>query len=214
MSNANSQLFNQFQTKHQERVKENKQSLRKELRKLRRNLSPVEQKIASRNFIKQINSSQLLLKHSYIALYLGNDGELNPEILIKQLWKKKKQVFLPVIHPLSKNSLRFCLIDSRTKFTKNRFGILEPVYDPSKLIQRRFLSLVLMPLVAFDKTGNRMGMGGGFYDRSFAYKAKLKNSKPKLIGVAHHFQEKACLPTEAWDIPLDGICTDKHYYNF
>ncbi len=164
--------------------------------------------------IKQITQSKLLLRHRHIALYLGNDGELNPHKLIKQLWKQKKQAYLPVIHPIFQNSLCFCRITSDTKFVKNKFGIFEPDFRLSKRLSNKFLSLTLMPLVAFDKAGNRMGMGGGFYDRSFAYKATSKYSKPKLIGVAHEFQKQEALPLEKWDIPLNGVLTDQHFYQF
>ena len=192
----------------------NKKRLRDIIRRQRRSLSNTQQEQASKNLIKQIKRSKLLLKHQHIALYLGNDGELNPEILINILWKYKKQAYLPVIHPLLKNKLCFCHIKPNTQFIKNRYGILEPSYKYTKSIQQRHLSLVLMPLVAFDNKGNRMGMGGGFYDRSFAYKAKKKQSKPKLIGIAHAFQEQKSLPIEKWDIPLDGVLTDQHFFQF
>src|SRR5690606_17683083 len=103
-------------------------------------------------------------------------------------------------------------VTPNTKFVKNKFGILEPDFKRTKYLPKKNLSLVFMPLVAFDKAGNRMGMGGGFYDRSFAYKAKLKQSKPKLIGLAHAFQELEYLPTEEWDIPLEGVLTDQKFY--
>jgi 5-formyltetrahydrofolate cyclo-ligase len=195
-------------------IKDNKKKLRAEIRKQRRSLSHTQQKKASANLIKQIKKSKLLLRHQHIALYLGNDGELNPQPLIKQLWKQKKQVYLPVIHPFYGNRLCFCQVSPKSRLLKNKFGILEPDFKYSKCFSRKSLSLVLMPLVAFDKDGNRMGMGGGFYDRSFAYKAEFKHCRPKLIGLAHSFQEQECLPIEKWDIPLEGVLTDQQFYQF
>jgi 5-formyltetrahydrofolate cyclo-ligase len=214
MSNLNSQTLSYTPHQRHTDIQEDKKKLRSTLRKQRRSLSYLEQKAASKNLIIQINQSKLLLKHQHIALYLGNDGELNPEILINKLWKQKKHVYLPVLHPFYKNTLCFCRMKPESKLIKNRFGILEPYFKYSKSIQKRFLSLVLMPLVAFDKTGNRIGMGGGFYDRSFSYKANSKHCKPKLIGVAHAFQEQNSLPLEKWDIPLEGVLTDKTFYQF
>jgi 5-formyltetrahydrofolate cyclo-ligase len=214
MSNLNSQTLSYTPHQRHTDIQEDKKKLRSTLRKQRRSLSYLEQKAASKNLIIQINQSKLLLKHQHIALYLGNDGELNPEILINELWKQKKHVYLPVLHPFYKNTLCFCRMKPESKLIKNRFGILEPYFKYSKSIQKRFLSLVLMPLVAFDKTGNRIGMGGGFYDRSFSYKANSKHCKPKLIGVAHAFQEQNSLPLEKWDIPLEGVLTDKTFYQF
>lgn len=216
LNQSSSSRSNQNQDQNQiNRTHTDKKALRRKLRKLRRSLSNAEQQKASRNLTTQVYRSRLLLKHRFIALYLGSDGELNPEILIKQLWRQKKQVYLPVIHPFSSNRLFFCRIQPNTKLNKNKFGILEPNFKTSLRIPRQFLSLVLMPLVAFDAAGNRMGMGGGFYDRSFAYKAdKTKKSKPALVGIAHSFQEQASLPIEPWDIPLEGILTEKDYYLF
>jgi 5-formyltetrahydrofolate cyclo-ligase len=189
-----------------------KKALRLEMRHQRRALTAHQQKMASRNLLRQLNQSRLLLRHQHIALYLGNDGELNPESLIPLLNTRKKHLYLPVIHPLKKHTLCFCLVRKDTPLRTNRFGIKEPDYTRSRSLHRRLLSLVLLPLVAFDKHGNRMGMGGGFYDRSFAYKHRLPGSRPRLIGLAHSFQEQQNLPTDAWDVPLNGIITDKQSY--
>lgn len=199
-------------------IQTDKRVLRQKLRKLRRSLSAADQQNANRRLITQILRSKLLLKHKFIALYLGNDGELNPEPLIKLLWQQKKQVYLPVIQPFTRNRLLFCRILPKTKLVKNKFGILEPALKDSPRLPKQFLSLVMMPLVAFDKQGNRMGMGGGFYDRSFAYKTNKKRKpnhiKPKLVGVAHAFQEQENLAIEPWDVPLEAILTDKYYHLF
>ena len=214
MSKLNSQTLSYSEEQIQSDIQLNKKKLRTSIRKQRRSLSHLEQKRASKNLIKQINQSKLLFKHQHIALYLGNDGELNPEALIKMFWKKKKHVYLPVLHPFNMNTLCFCRFEPKSKLIKNRFGILEPDFKHSRNIPKRFLSLVLMPLVAFDKAGNRMGMGGGFYDRSFSYKKSSKHYKPKLIGIAHAFQEQKFLPLEKWDIPLEGVLTDKTFHQF
>ena len=214
MLNINSHSISSASKQSHTDIQADKKKLRAKIRKQRRSLSHSQQRKASVNLFKQLTQSKLLLKHQHIALYLGNDGELNPQLLIQQLWKQKKHAYLPIIHPLYHNRLCFCLVRPNSKFNKNKFGILEPDFKFSKRFPVKSLSLVLMPLVAFDKTGNRMGMGGGFYDRSFAYKAVSKHSRPALIGLAHAFQEQECLPIEKWDIPLDGVLTDLKFHPF
>jgi 5-formyltetrahydrofolate cyclo-ligase len=191
-----------------------KKAIRTKLRQQRRALTDKQQKQASSHLFRQLNQSRLLLRHTHIALYLGNDGELNPESFIPALWARKKKLYLPVIHPLKKHTLCFCALNKGTRLRENRFGIKEPDFTRCKRLSRQFLSLVMLPLVAFDNKGNRMGMGGGFYDRSFAYKHRKARSKPMMIGLAHSFQEQQRLPTEAWDVPLNGIVTDKQFYPF
>lgn len=94
----------------------------------------------------------------------------------------------------------------------NRFGIPEP-----RRSQRRLppwlLQLVLMPLVGFDKRGGRLGMGGGFYDTTFAFKHQKMGARPTLIGLAHACQEVESLPLAHWDVPLNAIATDKHCFS-
>jgi 5-formyltetrahydrofolate cyclo-ligase len=72
----------------------------------------------------------------------------------------------------------------------------------------RKLDVVLLPLVAFDRRGNRLGMGGGFYDRTFAPRGRGRVSAPRLIGLAHGFQQVAELVDQPWDVPLRGVLTD------
>ena len=96
--------------------------------------------------------------------------------------------------------------------TPNRFGILEPTLEGNRLIPARNLDLVLVPLVAFDRTGKRLGMGKGYYDQTFAF-LKQENTRkmPHLIGLAYGFQEIADLPMDDWDIPLYGIATEQGF---
>src|SRR5690606_40461575 len=81
----------------------------------------------------------------------------------------------------------------------------DPIQAFSSVPARRSPDL---PLVAFDARGNRLGMGGGFYDRTFARAPRARTLRPRLVGLAHHFQQVASLPAEPWDIPLDAIATD------
>lgn len=120
-----------------------------------------------------------------------------------------KKVFLPVLAPL-KDQLYFAPYKPDSKMTTNRFGIIEPDCRPDDWLSARQLSLIFLPLVAFDKSGNRLGMGGGFYDRSLAYlRYRNVSKKPHLIGLAHELQQLENIHREKWDIPIDQIITEK-----
>lgn len=155
----------------------------------------------------------ILLRAQHIALYLGNDGEICPKALIFRYLKRKKKLFLPVLHPVKKNHMVFCPLTKSTRLKRNHFGILEPDFKRSTYMPPKLLSLVLLPLVAFDTKGNRMGMGGGYYDRAFEFKQSTSRTSPKLIGLAHELQKQETLQTAPWDIPLAAIVTDKEIYH-
>lgn len=183
-------------------------TLRKQLRAARRALSPAEQKRAATGLAHQLRSFLPLLRSQHIAFYLPNDGEVDPRPLIRFMERCGKRCYLPRLHPDGSNRVWFVRYHSGEKLSDNRFGIPEPCVQNQKL-PAWALQVVLMPLVGFDRNGNRLGMGGGFYDRTFAFKRKHPNSRPLLIGLAHSVQEVPALPTESWDMPLDIIATEK-----
>jgi 5-formyltetrahydrofolate cyclo-ligase len=189
-----------------------KNLLRKEIRKQRRQLTPLQQRNASLRLIKNLKRFKLLIRGKHIALYLGNDGEICPKALLSEIRSWGKKAYLPVIHPLKTDKIVFCEVHESTRFIKNRFNISEPEFKSSRHIGNQFLSTVLLPLVAFDCSGNRMGMGGGFYDRAFAYKHRSRRNKPRLLGLAHELQRQVSLPTNDWDVGLDAIVTDRNLY--
>jgi 5-formyltetrahydrofolate cyclo-ligase len=144
-----------------------------------------------------------------VAGYLANGGEVDLRLALEGLRAQGRQTLLPVLCPTPPGSLRFAPYDQRSRLHPNRFGIAEPAV-PIPLQRRPLdLDLVLLPLVAFDARGNRLGMGGGYYDRSFAALHSHGGwRRPRLIGVAYAFQEVDRLPAEAWDVPLDGVLTE------
>ena len=186
-----------------ERVK-----IRQQMRHRRRLLSSEQQQHAAENLYKTLGIHHVFTHSTHIALYLPNDGEIDPQLLMHRAWELNKKIYLPVLHPRNQNHLWFLRYEEGDRLVPNKFKIPEPVFHPSKLIRPWLLNLVLFPLVAFDTHGGRLGMGGGFYDRTFA-----RAHGPRMIGLAHECQKTDHrLPLEMWDVRLHGIATDKRIY--
>jgi 5-formyltetrahydrofolate cyclo-ligase len=188
-----------------------KNQLRQEMRQRRRALSPSERSQASYSLAEHVAASHLFQVSQRIAFYLPNDGEIDLQPLIEYAWQVNKLCFLPVIGPRNSRRLWFLPYGTDTPLKTNRFGIPEPVHHRGK---RQFkphaLDLILLPLVAFDQNGQRLGMGGGFYDRTLAFLSHRRLwHKPRLLGTAYQFQQLETLPVQPWDIPLDGVATDE-----
>ncbi len=170
-------------------------------------MTSAEQRDAAGRLCRRLKHQPLFLRSRHIAFYLPNDGEIDPRPLLAAALACGKHCYLPVLKPGSENRLWFVRYDLDTPLYKNRFGIPEPRADYRRAIDATQLDLVLMPLVGFDAAGGRMGMGGGFYDRTFAYKNKSPSSKTYLLGLAHSCQRVEQLDVAPWDIPLAAIAT-------
>ncbi|AZZ97198.1 5-formyltetrahydrofolate cyclo-ligase [Pseudoalteromonas sp. R3] len=191
-----------------------RKKIRNDIRKSRNSLSEEQQKDAEEklniNFIQHVD----LPKKARIGIYLENDGELRTNLLIQSLWSKGMSLFLPVIHPFSKVTLLFQKYEKNSPMKRNRYAILEPELNCSEICPLAQLDYLLLPLVAFDDAGNRLGMGGGYYDRTLARYYRENWQQPKLIGLAHDCQKVPALPTEAWDVPLSTIITPQKCYQW
>lgn len=185
-----------------------RQMLRKELRARRNGLNPTQQEAASAWALRHLMKLPKFLRAQHVALYIAADGELNPHPIAEQLWKMGKRCYLPVLHPTQEGHLWFLEYTPETQLKPNRLGIPEPDHRHTQKLAANLLDIVLLPLVGFDRQGGRLGMGGGFYDRTFAFH-KGKKTKPYLLGMAHTCQEVETLEMADWDIPLFGIVTDK-----
>jgi 5-formyltetrahydrofolate cyclo-ligase len=179
--------------------------LRAQVREARRALSDEEQiRFASQACERALQVIQEQ-KASRVAVYLTNDGELDTNPLIEILWQKEIEVCLPRLHPFTAGHLIFLAYTPKSTMTKNGLGILEPKLDIRDVRCVTELDLIITPLVAFDNAGNRMGMGGGFYDRSLAN--WQTTGRPLPVGYAHDCQRVAQLPIQHWDVPLPMIIT-------
>mgnify|MGYP001162523753 CR=1 FL=1 len=178
------------------------QEVRKNLRRLRRSVSQSYRYKASKSLLHQCQKAGIFNNAKHIASFIPNDGEIETRAITNFLISEHKKVYYPIIKG---EKLKFARVINN-KFKKNRFGISEPIL--TQPVDAKSLNVILMPLVAFDKNKNRMGMGGGFYDKTLAFKSVNNLFKtPKIFAIAFDFQEVEALEANHWDIPADGIIT-------
>jgi 5-formyltetrahydrofolate cyclo-ligase len=190
-----------------------RQQLRTQLRKARRALNLSQQRQAARGLYRQLAQHPLFRRARHIALYLPNDGEIDPRLILRAAQRRGKKTYLPVLSAWPRTKMVFQQVRHGEKFRPNRFRIPEPHINAAKQRTIWALDLIFLPLVGFDDAGGRLGMGGGFYDRSLAYQARRKAwQKPVLLGLAHECQKVERLAQASWDVPLQGTVTDKHWY--
>jgi len=186
--------------------------LRQKKREQRRQLNASKQAKHAQQLAERLLRHPTFIDSQHIAAYLSNDGEIDPVHIIEQAWKLGKQVYLPVLSA-HENSLLFAPFEKGNPMCRNQFGIDEPDCLPEHWLTAQHMDLILLPLVAFDEQGNRMGMGGGFYDRSLA-DIRQQEKPTQLIGLAHEIQKTDSLDVQSWDVPLDAVATDTVLYEF
>ncbi|HPY39105.1 MAG TPA: 5-formyltetrahydrofolate cyclo-ligase, partial [Thiolinea sp.] len=162
------------------------QELRKQIKKQRSQLPHAQREQLSKQAARHLGRHRIFRAARNIALYLPVRGEADPRSLL-QLAHPNQRFFLPVLSLSHNSHLIFVEWTQQTRFQTNRFKIPEPLLAKRRILSPRQLDLVITPLVAFDKKGSRLGMGGGFYDRSFAAKLYLKHKQPFLIAFAYPF---------------------------
>ena len=177
-----------------------KAQLRDELRRRRLALGQQAQLAAAKAATENIRQLPDWDHTRRVALYLACDGEIDTSPLITLCRHLDKQVFLPVIN--ADNSLAFALWTAEAELQANRYGIGEPPADAPRCPAGE-LDMVVLPLVGWDRDGGRLGMGGGFYDRTLA---GIRDTL--LVGLAHSVQEAERIPREDWDVPLDYVVTE------
>ncbi|MBB3062117.1 5-formyltetrahydrofolate cyclo-ligase [Microbulbifer rhizosphaerae] len=189
-------------------MQETKAQLRRRMRAARRGLSPYLQRRAATAVASRLSRSSPFRRARHIGIYWPMDGEVDVRGLVRQF--PAKHFYLPVLPAAPRPQLRFRHWSGGTLNYRNRYRIPEPLRGPVQSPWR--LDLVLVPLVAFDPAGGRLGMGAGFYDRTFAFKRRLPGAGPQMIGVAHQLQCVEQLPVDGWDIPLSAVVTEQQLY--
>ena len=189
--------------------------LRQHIRQKRSALGPAGQALAAQQVDINLRAYPPVNRARHIGLYLANDGEIDPADFMRWAFTQAKHCYLPVLDIEHELPMKFAEIRPESRFKPNRFGIPEPVVEASQLQDAAVLDLILLPLVAFDMRGNRIGMGGGFYDRTLAFTSALApDQRPTLVGLAHDFQRHDTIEPASWDIPLDALATESRVITF
>lgn len=190
-------------------------TLRRQLRARRSAFASDERRQAQRLALARLQHHPRWHKARRVALYLGHGGELDPSPLARAPGQQSKSWYLPVLHPIAHQSLWFHRWHPDEMLLPNRFGIGEPPKAGGRRLPARHLDLVIVPLLGFDERGSRLGMGGGFYDRTFAFVRRGRWARrPFLLGLAFDFQQVKSLDAQAWDVRLDGLVTESRVLDF
>ncbi len=195
-------------------MRKNTTALRQQLRNLRRNISASDRQQAALNVAKRLENTPFFINSPKIAAYWAFDGELNPKYLLEHARAMSKQVYLPVL--AENRRLQFAAYQPDKPLRLNRYRIPEPDIPPAEHVLPSQLDLILTPIVAFDAAGTRLGMGGGFYDRSFAFlrDSSYRGKHPYLVGLGYELQRITKLKRQPWDVPLDAVVTEKALHLF
>ncbi|HKR77180.1 MAG TPA: 5-formyltetrahydrofolate cyclo-ligase [Rhodanobacter sp.] len=184
-----------------------RQSLREQMAERRRALPPPARMAAAQGLRRSLEQLPEYLTDVRVAGYWATGGELPLNLVIPPLFARGQRFLLPIL--AKGKQLHFAPWREGDAIQPNRYGIPEPV-APREWFAPFQLDLVLVPLLAFDRRGHRLGHGGGYYDRSFAFlMEQSRPTEPLLVGVAYAFQEVESLDAEPWDVPLDYVATDR-----
>jgi 5-formyltetrahydrofolate cyclo-ligase len=182
--------------------------LRRTLKRRRQQLPPDYRAQAAAQLTSRLQQLPVFRRARHIAGYFACRGEMDPLGILLTAQRQCKQTYLPVLHPFLPRKLLFAPWSVTTRLQYNRYNIPEPDVAWRQCIQPRRLDIVLTPVLGFDTQANRLGMGGGYYDRTFVFRRSATHrSRPYLLGIAYTEQQCATLPINPWDIPLDAVLT-------
>jgi 5-formyltetrahydrofolate cyclo-ligase len=184
-----------------------KSELRRRIRQQRLDLPARVRAMAARRVVTTMTRLPWFRQARRVAFYLPHRGELDLRGL--PLRRPDKQYFLPLLPARHGLPLWFAPLRPGTPLRRNRYGILEPAVPRHEWLRAARLDLVMVPLVAFDRRGGRLGMGGGYYDATLAFlQQRDRWLRPRIVGVAYAVQEIETLPLDPWDVPMMAIVTE------
>lgn len=186
-----------------------RRALRRQMRALRTTLTRKERHLATIAFAREVQRARLMRPGMKIAAYLAVRHEADVSALVAKALELGCEVYLPRITNLRSGRMEFLRFQGLRKLRRNAVGLLEPA-PTARRIPPRELDRAFVPLAAFDARGNRLGTGGGFYDRRFAYLGRRRSwRKPRLIGVGYELQRVPAVAAEPWDVVLDAVVTER-----
>ena len=189
--------------------KEQRNLLRQEILAKRRQLTAKESAQAGLSILKTIMQMNVFKRTVNVASYISLSGELCTQDM-NEYFMTRHHLCLPYMVTGQKGKMDFYSFKKGDELVENRFHILEPKNQPENLVLEDKIDVIVVPLVAFDNKGNRIGMGGGYYDRML----KKVRKDCLVIGVAYEFQQVDELLVEEWDMPMDIVITEKNCYEF
>jgi 5-formyltetrahydrofolate cyclo-ligase len=183
---------------------ENKKKIRKDILSLRNALPRAELETMSRNICRRFTHLPVVKDCSAVMIFLSFGSEINTDYLIEWLWQQKKKVLVPLCKPETRE-MDIISITTFADLEPGYFGIREPKRGLLPPVAREAIDLVVVPAVAFDRRGYRVGYGGGYYDRF------LVGMDVPRIGLAFSCQIVAEVPVDEYDLAVQGIVTEKEY---
>jgi len=187
-------------------------TLRRRCRERRAAMEPQARAHASLEIVRRLGDSPAFRAARRIALYWPVADEADVRGVLTLAASARQQCYLPVM--CAGRTLSFLAYRSGEALVANGFGVPEPRRSPGGELAAALLDLVCVPLLGFDRAGNRLGQGGGYYDRSFAFTAAQPAAKPLLVGIAFACQELGPIDREPWDVPLDAVVTERELVDF
>lgn len=188
-------------------AKKQRSVLRQQCRSARRALPLSERHLAEARIMRQLCVLPAFWRAQRVGAYFADDGEVNPAALLARLQGQAKSYYFPILDPLRRRRLLFARHQPHRLLVNNSYHIPEPDIRQSTLIPAWTLEVVLVPLVAFDSAGHRLGRGGGFYDGTFTRYRMPR--QPILIGLAYECQRVEKIPVCSWDVGLNYVVTER-----
>lgn len=196
-----------MQSPHNQDIADIRSKLRADMAARRTALGAPARIAAAEGVMRSLEQLPEFMVDPEIAGYWAVRGEVPLNLAVARLSSRGQHYFLPVLDDSAPRTLRFAEFRAGAALAPNRFGIPEP--RDTAIVSAEQLDVVLLPLLAFDARGNRLGTGGGWYDTTFAFlREQARPARPLLVGVGYAFQQVDALPAESWDIPLDCIATE------
>lgn len=184
---------------------------RRRLRALRLALPPEVRAAAEREIAGALRRMGAFRRGRRIAVYLAMPGEVDPAAILRAARRAGCEIFVPRVSSRRRGQMCFVPLRPETRLRPNAYGIAEPVARDGERVRPLELDLVLMPVVGFDRQGNRLGMGAGYYDRALRHRrdAARRWRRPRLVGLAFAGQEVESILPSPWDVALDAIVTER-----
>lgn len=187
--------------------------LRRQMRARRRAVSIADQRRAAESIARILDRQHWLRPGRRVAAYLSHGHEPDLTDALELMRRRHCRLYLPVVTQAGRGRMEFLSFDTGTPLRYGAFGIREPDPRHAERIRVRELDLILVPLVAVDPSGTRLGNGAGFYDRRLSHlRGERRWRRPRLVGIAYDFQRVTHLPAQPWDVPLDAVITERRCY--